>query len=128
MPLADPGEQHPEVVVDLGDRADGGPRVAAAGLLLDRDRRAEAVDPVDLGLGHLAEELPGVARQALDVAALALGIEGVERQGALARARDAGEADQRPRGRVERDVAEVVLAPRGSRCPCGHPWLALMSL
>ena len=36
---ADPGVQQPEVVVDLGDRADRRPRVAARRLLVDRDRR-----------------------------------------------------------------------------------------
>ena len=96
VPLADPGEQDAEVVVDLGDRPDGRPGVPPAGLLLDRDRGGEPVDPVDLGLGHLAQELAGVAREALDVPPLALGIERVERQRALARARDAGQADQPP--------------------------------
>ena len=38
MPLADPGEEHAEIVVDLGDRADRRAGVPAAGLLLDRDR------------------------------------------------------------------------------------------
>ena len=80
MPLADPGEEDAEVVVDLGDRPDGAPGVPAAGLLLDRDRGAQAVDPVDLGLGHLAEELAGVAGEALDVPPLPLGVEGVEGQ------------------------------------------------
>ena len=42
MPLPDPGIQHPQIVVDLGDRADRRPRVAAARLLLDRDRRDSA--------------------------------------------------------------------------------------
>ena len=123
MPLPDPGEEHAEIVVDLGDRADRRPRVAAAGLLLDRDRRAQPVDPVDLGLGHLAQELAGVAREALDVPPLPLGIERVKRQRALARARDAGQADQLAPRQDQRDVAQVVLA----RAPdhdvrCGHPW------
>ncbi len=105
VPLADPGEQDAEVVVDLGDRADGAPGVPPAGLLLDRDRRAEAIDPVDLGLGHLAQELASVARQALDVTPLPLGIKRVEREARLARAADAREADQGPSRQVERDVA-----------------------
>jgi hypothetical protein len=36
---ADAGVQQPEVVIDLGDRADRRPRVAAGRLLVDRDRR-----------------------------------------------------------------------------------------
>ena len=114
MPLPDPGKQHAQIIVDLGDRADGRPRVAAAGLLLDRDRRAQPVDPVDLGLGHLPQELPGVAREALDVAALPFGIKRVERQRALARARDAGQADQlaRAAGRSETSRRLCSRAPR----------------
>jgi hypothetical protein len=50
-------EQQAEVVVDLGDRPDRGARVAARRLLVDGDRRREALDEVDVGLVHLAEEL-----------------------------------------------------------------------
>ena len=94
VPLPDAGVQHAQVVVDLGDRADGRARVLAGRLLRDRDRRAQAADVVDVGLGHLAQELPGEAGQAFDVAPLPFGIERVERQRALARPADAGEADQ----------------------------------
>ena len=38
--LADPGVEQAQVVVDLGDRADGRARVAVGRLLVDRDRRA----------------------------------------------------------------------------------------
>ncbi len=40
--VADPGEQQPEVVVDLGDGADRRARVPDGALLVDRDRRARA--------------------------------------------------------------------------------------
>ena len=76
----DPGVEQAEVVVDLGDRADRGPRVAGGRFLVDRDGRRQALDEVDVGLVHLAEELPGVRRQRLHVAALAFGVDGVERQ------------------------------------------------
>ncbi len=56
---ADAGEQQPEVVVDLGDGADGGARVARRGLLVDRDGRREALDEVDVGLVHLARGTGG---------------------------------------------------------------------
>ena len=125
VPLPDPGKEHPQVVVDLGDRADRRPRVPPAGLLLDRDRRAEPVDPVDLGLGHLAQELPGVAREALDIPPLALGIERVKRQRALARARDAGQADQLAPRQHQRHVAEVVLASPPDHDVRCHPCAAL---
>ena len=107
---ADAGVEQPQVVVDLGDRADRRPRVARRRLLVDRDRRRQALDEVDVGLVHLPEELPGVRRQRLDVAALALGVDRVERQRRLARARQPGEHDQLVARQHEVDVAEVVLA------------------
>src|SRR3712207_8782218 len=54
------------------------PRVLARRLLVDRHRRAEPLDEVDVGLVHLAQELPGVRRQRLDVPPLALGEDRVE--------------------------------------------------
>ena len=76
--LAHPRPEHAQVVVDLGHRAHGGAGVAAGRLLLDGDGGGEAADRVVERLVHLAEELPGVGVQALDVAALPLGVEGVE--------------------------------------------------
>src|SRR5699024_1406731 len=64
------GEQQAQVVVDLGDRADGRARVAVGGLLVDRDRGREPLDQIDRGRVHLPQELPGVGRQRLDVASL----------------------------------------------------------
>ena len=109
MRAAGAGVEQPEVVVDLGDRADGRARVLRGRLLVDRDRRRETLDEVDVGLVHLAEELPGVGRQRLDVAPLALGEDGVEREARLAGAGQAGEHDQGVAGKVERHVLEVVL-------------------
>jgi hypothetical protein len=59
---------------------------------------------------HLAQELAGVGRQRLDVAALALGVEGVEGQRRLARAGHAGEDHQLPLGDGQLVDAQVVLA------------------
>ena len=58
--LADPREQKPEVVVDLGDRAHGGARIVGSGLLFDRNRRRQALDVVDVRFFHHGQELPGV--------------------------------------------------------------------
>ena len=88
---ADAREEQAQVVVDLGDRADGRARVARSGLLLDRDRRRQPLDGVDVGLVHLLEELAGVGRQRLDVAPLPLGVDRVERERRLARARQPGD-------------------------------------
>ena len=81
------GVEQAQVVVDLGDGADGRARVAVRRLLVDRHRGRQALDEVDVGLVHLAEELPRVRRQRLDVAALPLGEDRVERQRRLARTR-----------------------------------------
>ena len=99
--VSDPREQHPQVVVDLGDRADRRARVARGGLLVDRDRRREALDEVDVGLLHLPQELPRVGGQRLDVAALALGVDRVEGERGLARAGQAREDDQRGRAAAQ---------------------------
>ena len=107
---ADPGEQQPQVVVDLGDGADGGARVLRGGLLLDRDRRREAGDVVDVRLLHHVEELPGVGRQALDVAPLPLGVDGVEGERGLARAGEAGDHHEPVARDVDVDRLQVVLA------------------
>ena len=118
--LADAGEQQAEVVVDLGDGADRGARVARGGLLVDGDGGTEALDEVDVGLVHLTEELPGVRRQRLDVAALPLGEDGVERQARLARTGQPGEDDQGVPGQVETDVTQVVLARATDDQSVGH--------
>ena len=80
---ADARPQQAHVVVDLGDRADRRARVAVRRLLVDRHRGAEALDEVDVGPVDLAEELARVGAQRLDVAALALGEDRVEREARL---------------------------------------------
>ena len=108
--LAHAGPQQAQVVVDLGHRADRRAGVAGGGLLVDRDRRRESLDRVHVGLVHLPQELAGIGRQRLDVAPLALGVDGVEGQARLARARQPRDHDEGVAGQGERDVLEVVLA------------------
>ncbi len=112
---ADVGKQQPQVVVDLGDRAHGRPRVAGRRLLLDRDGRRQALDQVDVGLLHLLEKLAGVGRQRLDVAPLALGVDRVEGEARLARAAQPGEHHQTLARQVDVDVLQVVNA-RAAYC------------
>ncbi len=107
---ADRRVEQPQVIVDLGDRSDRRARVLRHRLLLDRDGRREPLDRVDVGLLHLLEELPGVGRERLDVAALALGVEGVEGERRLARARHTGDDHQPVPRDLQGDVLEVVLA------------------
>ena len=53
---------------------------------------------VDVRLAHQFQELPRIGRQALDVAALALGVDRVERQRGLAGPGQAGDHRQLSRG------------------------------
>ena len=108
--LADARVEQAQVVVDFGDGADGRARVVRRRLLLDRDRRRQAFDQVDVGLFHQLQELPRVGRQRLDVAPLALGVERVERERALARAGQTGDHDQPVPRQIEVDVLEIVRA------------------
>ena len=65
---------------------------------------------VHIGLVHLAQELAGVGGKRFHVAALALGVDGVEGQSGFARAGDAGDDDEFVSGQLYGDVFEVVLA------------------
>ena len=58
-----PGKQQPQVVVDLGDGADRGPRVMRGRFLLDRNGGRQAFDMVDVRLFHHRQKLPRVGRQ-----------------------------------------------------------------
>ena len=108
--VADPRPEQAQVVVDLGDGADRRPRVSRGRLLVDRDRRREALDRVHVGLVHLAQELARVGRQRLDVAALALGVDRVEGKARLTGPGEPGDDDQGVARQLEGDVLEVVLA------------------
>ena len=107
--VADPRVQHPEVVVDLGDRPDRRTGILRRRLLVDRDRRREPLDEVDVRLLHLPEELARVRRERLDVPPLALRVDRVERERGLPGPGQAGEHDERVPGELERDVPQVVL-------------------
>ena len=112
---ADARPQQPHVVVDLGDGADRGARIARGGFLLDGDGRRQAVDLVDVRLLHHLQELPRIGRQALDIAALALGIDGVEGERGFAGAGQAGEHHQLVARNVDVDILEVMLARAADR-------------
>ena len=112
---ADARPEEPHVIVDFGDGADRRARIARGGFLLDGNRRRQAVDLVDVRLLHHLQELPRIGRQALDIAALALGIDGVEGERGFAGAGQAGEHHQLVARNVEIDVFEIVLARAADR-------------
>jgi len=104
----DAGIEQAQVVVDLGDGADGGARIVRGGLLLDGDRRGQPFDGVHVGLFHHREELPGVGGERLHIAALPLCVERVEGQGRFSGAGQAGDHDEFVAGEGEVDVLQVV--------------------
>ena len=59
----DAGKQQAQVVVDLGDGADGGARIMRGRLLFDRNSRRQSFDQVDVGFLHQLQELTRVGRQ-----------------------------------------------------------------
>ncbi len=104
------GEQKAQVIVDFRRRSHRGTGVAARRFLVDRDRRRQAVDAIEVGLVHLTQELAGVAGKAFDIAALAFGKNRVESERALSRTRKARNDDKLVAGYRHIDVLEVMLA------------------
>ena len=70
---------------------------------------------LDIGLLHHLEELAGIGRETLDIAALAFGIDRVEREARLARARQAGDHDQAVARQRDVEALEIVLARAANR-------------
>ena len=106
----DPGVEESQVVVDLGDGSDGRARVVGGGLLLDGDRRGQTFDVVQVRLFHHREELAGIRRQRLHIPPLTLGIDGVEGERGLTRAREPGQHNQAIARQVQVQILEVVGA------------------
>ena len=73
-------EQQLQMVVELGHGADRGTRAFDGIVLIDGDRRGNALDTVDSRPIHAVQELARVGREGLEVAALSLGVQGVEHQ------------------------------------------------
>ena len=94
MGRSHPGPQKAQIVINFRHRSHRGPGIFRCGLLVDGNGRRQAVDAVHIRLIHLSQKLPGVARQALHVTALTLGIDGVEGQAALAGTGKAGKNHQ----------------------------------
>ena len=88
--VADAGIEQSQVLVNLCRSANRAAWVAGNDLLLDGDGGRYAPDEVALRLVHAPQELAGIATEALDIAPLPFGIEGVEGQRRLTGATDSG--------------------------------------
>ena len=97
-----------QIVVDLGDRGHDRAGIAAGRALFDGNRRGQPLDALDVRLLHLVEELTRVRAQGFHIAALAFGVEGVERERGLAASGEAGHDGQRVAWDAHVDVAQVV--------------------
>ena len=103
-------KQQTQVVIDLGYGAHRRARILGRRLLIDRHGWRQAVNRVQIGLVHLAQKLTRIAGEALNVATLPLGIDGVERQRALARTGKTGNDHELVARNGNIDIAQVVLA------------------
>ena len=68
------------------------------------------LDQIYVGFLHELQKLPRVSGEGFDVAALSFRVQRVERERALARARETGDNDQAVAREIEVDVLEVVRA------------------
>ena len=103
-----PCVEQTQKVVDLGNGAHRRTRIAVRGLLLDGHDRAQARDLVHVGALHRPDELPRIGRKGLHVAALSLGIDRIEGQRRLARAREARDDHQLVARNLQVHVFQVV--------------------
>ena len=106
---AHPGEQHPEVIVDFGGGGHGGAGVPGGACAVRWRWTGTALDILHVRLVHEFQELPGVGRQGLHVAALPFGIKDVEGQGGFPRTAHPGDHDEPVAGQFQVDILEVVF-------------------
>ena len=102
--------QQAQEVIDLGERRHRALAAAAAGALLDGDRRRDAEDRIHVRARGRLHELARVGVEGFEVAALALVEEDVEGERGLARAGHAGDDREAVARDLDVDVLEVVLA------------------
>ena len=103
-------EEHPQVGVDLGDRADGAAAAGPEALLVDDDAGGDVADCIDRRPGELRQPPAGVGAERLDELALRLGADRVEDERRLAAAAHAGEGDEPVLRNVDINALEVVGA------------------
>ena len=87
-------EEHPQVGVDLGDRADGAAAAGVEALLVDHDAGRDVPDRIDRRPGELRQPAAGVRAERLDELALRLGAYRVEHERRLAAPAHARERDE----------------------------------
>ena len=102
--LPNVSKKQSQKIVNLGCCRNDRAGIACRAALFDGNGGGEALDKINLRLFHLIEELPRVSGERFDIAALAFGIKGVERQRRFARAAQAGNHHQFVSRNRERQV------------------------
>ncbi len=115
MRHADRGVKEPQVIVNFCNRPDGTARAAACGFLIDRNRRAESFDGIDIRTFHLVEKLTGVGGQRFHIAALPFRVDRVERERGLPGPAQSGNHGQRISRNADADIPKVMLTGAGNR-------------
>jgi hypothetical protein len=82
--------------------------------------RAKSFDVINVGFLHLPQELAGIGGKGLYVAALSLGIYGVESQRAFSGARNAGDNHQLVPGDNNIYILKIVLSGTLDEYGIGH--------
>ena len=108
--IAGTGKEQTQVVVHFGGGAHGGAWILVRGFLLDGDNRAQSRYLVHVRTLQVSQEVAGVCRKSLDIAALPLGKDGIECQGRLSASAQAGYHGQAVTGDFCIDILEVVHA------------------
>ena len=80
MWYTDASKQKAEIIINFGDRSNGGTWVAAGRFLINRNGWTEAGDGVNVWFIHHAKEHTGVRTERLDITALAFGVDGIKSQ------------------------------------------------
>ena len=94
------GVEKSHVIIDFRRCGYGRAGISGGVFLLDSDGWGEAVDEVNVWFFNTFQELACVGAERLDVAALALGVDGVEGEGTFAGAGDAADDSELSVGNV----------------------------
>jgi hypothetical protein len=108
--LTDSGKEDPQIIVNFSGGRDCRSRVSAGAALLDRNRRRQSLDKIDIWLFHLIEELPRISGETLYVSALPFGIKSVESQRGFPRTTQPGDDHKFFPWNLHMEVLEIVLA------------------
>ena len=104
------GKEQTEIIVNLGSGTNGRTRVLVGGLLLDADDRTQTGNLIYIRALHIAQEVAGIGRESLYVAALSLGKDGIESQRRLARTRKSGYHGEGVARNLNINILEVVYS------------------